>query len=52
MLPGWSSPLGACRTRESLPTGARTYVEFLERQLSVPIRWIGTGPGREEIIER
>jgi adenylosuccinate synthase len=52
VLPGWSESLGPCRTRASLPAPARAYIEFIERQLAVPIRWIGTGPGREEIIER
>jgi adenylosuccinate synthase len=52
VLPGWSESLAPCRTRAGMPPAARGYVDSIERQLRVPIRWIGTGPGRDEIIER
>ena len=37
---------------EDLPQLAKDYVNYLERELQVPIRWIGVGPARESIIER
>jgi adenylosuccinate synthase len=51
-LPGWQSNLGACRTMDGLPKAARDYIQFIEQQVQVPVRWIGTGPGRDEIICR
>jgi len=51
-LPGWTESLSACRTMAELPAAARRYVAFLEERLTVPILWIGTGPGRDEIISR
>jgi adenylosuccinate synthase len=51
-LPGWREPLGACRSLDGLPAAARDYVRFIEHQLGIPVRWIGTGPGRDEIIVR
>lgn len=49
-LPGWAADIRACRSFAHLPEAARTYVRFLEEQLGVPVGWIGTGPGRDEII--
>ena len=49
-LPGWKSSLAACRTFESLHANAQSYVQFIEREVGVPVRWIGTGPGRDEIV--
>src|SRR4029079_1191079 len=35
-LPGWSEPLDDTITRADLPEAARSYVEFVERELEVP----------------
>ena len=52
MLPGWRSPLNPIRRWDDLPANARSYIEFIEKRLGVRVRWIGTGPGREEIVIR
>jgi adenylosuccinate synthase len=51
-LPGWREPLGACRTFDALPAAAQRYVRFIEERVGVPVKWIGTGPGRDEIVVR
>jgi adenylosuccinate synthase len=51
-FPGWMSDTTKCETWESLPEKAKTYINFLEKTLKVPIRWIGVGPARESIIFR
>ena len=51
-LPGWKTSISDCKTWDSLPTNARKYIEFVERELEVPIKWIGTGPSRESMIVR
>ncbi|KAF2456871.1 Adenylosuccinate synthetase [Lineolata rhizophorae] len=35
-----------------LPDNAKKYVEFIEKFIGVPVKWIGTGPGRDETIIR
>ena len=35
-----------------LPELAREYINYVEKELAVPIRWVGVGPERESIIER
>jgi adenylosuccinate synthase len=44
-LPGWEEPLDA-----DLPPAARAYVERVERELDVPVSWVGTGAERERVV--
>jgi adenylosuccinate synthase len=46
-LPGWEEPLAT-----GLPEAARAYVEFVERELDLPVRLVGTGAGREAVLAR
>ena len=38
------------KTREKLPENARKYLDRIEELVGVPIKFIGTGPGREDMI--
>ncbi|KAJ6111071.1 hypothetical protein N7486_003306 [Penicillium sp. IBT 16267x] len=52
-LPGWKSNTMGVTKYEDLPANARSYIEFIEREIGgVPIKWIGTGPAREHMIAR
>ncbi|KAF2092788.1 adenylosuccinate synthetase-like protein [Rhizodiscina lignyota] len=55
-LPGWGGKLGGktagCKRWDDLPENARKYVEWIERSTGVKVRWIGTGPAREDLIVR
>lgn len=51
-VPGWGSSLAHCRTYSDLPEVTRAYVEKIEQFVGVPVTYIGTGPGREEIVVR
>lgn len=51
-LPGWQQPIGKARHWEELPEAARQYVQRLEQEVGVPVRYIGVGPDRHETIER
>ncbi len=50
VFPGWQEDLSRCRTPEDLPPKARSYLSALERSVGVPIRYVGVGPGREQIV--
>lgn len=39
-----------CRTRSELPCEARKYIEFIEAYTGVPVKFIGVGPEREQMI--
>jgi len=51
-LPGWKCDIRGIQTYEELPENCRRYVEFIEKELNVPITMVSNGPGREEIIRR
>lgn len=51
-LPGWKSNTMGVQNWEELPPNAQKYVQYIEKQLDVPVRWIGTGPKRDHMIER
>ncbi len=49
-MPGWQCDISAARTPADLPEAARNYLACIEREVGVPIRLVGTGPGRDEIL--
>ena len=51
-LPGWMENTVGIRSYESLPKGARAYLERIEELAGVPVDLISTGPDREETIVR
>src|SRR5581483_9293412 len=50
VLPGWQEPLDGAGTRGALPKEARQYVEFVERELVVPVELVGVGAARERVL--
>eukprot|EP00640_Fibrocapsa_japonica_P001052 CAMPEP_0113943124 /NCGR_PEP_ID=MMETSP1339-20121228/19191_1 /TAXON_ID=94617 /ORGANISM="Fibrocapsa japonica" /LENGTH=501 /DNA_ID=CAMNT_0000947901 /DNA_START=20 /DNA_END=1525 /DNA_ORIENTATION=+ /assembly_acc=CAM_ASM_000762 len=51
-LPGWKEDITKIRNFEDLPEAAKAYVLRVEQLIGTPIRWIGVGPGRDEVIDR
>ena len=49
---GWLSDITNCREWDDLPTKCKQYVSSIEDLTKTPIRLIGVGPKREEIILR
>lgn len=49
---GWKSDITNIRSFEELPMTCQAYVKRIETLLSVPITFIGVGPGREQMIVR
>jgi adenylosuccinate synthase len=50
-LPGWQSDTGAARSMADLPANARRYLDRLEKEAEAPIRYVGVGTKREQLIE-
>ena len=50
-LPGWNTDLTGIRNREQFPQELTDYIQFLEKELQVPIKYVSVGPDREQIIE-
>ncbi len=52
VLPGWNCDIRGITRYEDLPEACRNYVEFIEKEIGVPITMVSNGPGREEVIHR
>jgi adenylosuccinate synthase len=50
-FPGWREDLWGCRTWESLPPAARSYILRIEELSGVPVRLTSVGPERDQIVE-
>lgn len=51
-LPGWKTDIRGIKTYEELPENCRRHIEFIEKELEVPVTMISNGPGRNEIIRK
>ena len=50
VLPGWKTDIRGITKYEDLPENCRNYIEFIEKELEVPIKIVSNGPGRNEMI--
>ncbi len=51
-LPGWKTDIRGIQEYDKLPANCRQYIEFIEKELQVPVSMVSNGPGRHEIIYR
>ncbi len=49
-LPGFDEEIGDCREQDDLPQAARDYLGFISEFVGVPIRLVGVGPDRDQVI--
>lgn len=52
VLPGWKQDIRGITRYQDLPEACRNYVEFIEKQIGVPITMVSNGPGRNELLYR
>jgi adenylosuccinate synthase len=49
-LPGFEAEIGGCRRESDLPSEARDYLQAISDLTGIPVRLVGVGPGREQVI--
>lgn len=49
-VPGWQTCTENVREFNELPENAQKYIRYIEQYLTVPVKWVGVGKGRESII--
>jgi adenylosuccinate synthase len=49
-LPGFNTDVSACRSEAELPPQARAYLDYISDFVGVPIRLVGVGPDREQVV--
>lgn len=52
VLPGWTEDISHCTKFEELPENCQKYILRVQELLGIPIRWIGVGPNRNDVIDR
>ena len=52
VLPGWKTDIRGIKKYEDLPQNCRSYIEFIEKELEVPVKMVSNGPKRSDIILR
>ena len=48
---GWKTNTSECKTKEELPEEARAYVDFIEKAVECPIKYISVSAEREKCIK-
>ena len=51
-LPGWNYDLTGLKTEDEFPEELNQYIDFLEKELEVPITIVSVGPDRDQTIIR
>ena len=51
LMPGWQRSTGEARRLEDLPVRARQYLDRIEALAGAPIRYVGVGTRREQLIQ-
>lgn len=51
-LPGWKCDIRGIKNYDDLPENCKNYIEFVEREIGVPIKIVSNGPARDDIIYR
>ncbi len=51
-LKGWQTDLTQLKSEEELPQEFKNYIEFLEKELGVPVKYVSIGPDRDQTITR
>lgn len=51
-LEGWTEDICNITDFNKLPKAAQNYITFIEKELEIPITWVGTGPAREAMFLR
>lgn len=51
-LDGWDEDISNITDFKKLPKNAQNYITTVEKEVGIPITWVGTGPERESMLMR
>jgi len=49
-ISGWLQNLEQCKSPDQLPTQVKEFIQILETKSGIPLSYLSTGPGRDELI--
>lgn len=47
---GWKTDISKVSNYDAMPPAMKTYIDYLDNFLKVPVKYISNGPGREQIV--
>ncbi len=47
---GWQTDITQISSFDNMPDKMKTYIDYLDNFLKVPVKYISNGPGREQIV--
>ena len=47
---GWKTDISSISSYDVMPAAMKTYIDYLDNFLKVPVKYISNGPGREQIV--
>lgn len=47
---GWKKDISAVSSYESMPAEMKGYIDYLNKFINIPVKYISNGPGREQIV--
>lgn len=50
-LPGWKQDISNCKTKEELPQELINYLEYIEKEVGIPVVYLSVGPDRTQTIK-
>ncbi len=51
-LPGWNSKISDVKSMDELPSRCRSYIDYIERYLEIPLKIVSVGAMRDQTIVR
>ena len=49
-MPGWQTSTVGVESWDALPEEAKSYIQFLEKEVGIPVSILSTGPDRSETL--
>jgi adenylosuccinate synthase len=49
-MQGWNTDSTKMKTESELPNTMKSYIEYINTYLGVPVKFVSNGPGRDQII--
>ncbi|MBC7866678.1 MAG: adenylosuccinate synthase, partial [Gloeobacteraceae cyanobacterium ES-bin-316] len=47
---GWKKDISATSNYDDMPAEMKTYIDYLDNFIKIPVKYISNGPGREQIV--
>jgi len=47
---GWNTDISTITSESNIPQAMKTYIDYINAYLGVPVKYISNGPGREQIV--